>query len=220
MRLGAANAANDDQEDEPASAQKQSPTIRYMGTDMPAELHPDTVMLRRLSDPQGCDLAMKETWPIVCPPPVWATNKWLFHKPDTPSKMVQEYLVGYPNPPALRDLEEIYGPDAVHIKKGKSWRSHMDRDEANRKRKAWSERQALHDFINLEPNTATERLEGYIATAFSTELAQLGLSASAPGHAVMRKTWLLMKKNTAGASERSEKRQGNQPKRGKRTERD
>ena len=81
----------------------------------------------------------------------------------------------------------------------------MDRDEANRKRKAWSERQALYDFINLEPNTATERLEGYIATAFSTELAQLGLSASAPGHAVMRKTWLLMKKNTAGASERSEK---------------
>ena len=184
-------------------SQDSEKTMNYNGQEIPASIHPDTVIRKRMEPPAFANVGDKSTWPRVCPPPPWACNKWLFHKPESPEIIVKEYLHGHPNPPALKDLEEAYGPNAEHIKKGKSWRSHADRNEANRKRKAWSERQALYDFIDVEPSTAVKRLQDYIAHNFSEDIARGELSVACPGHAVMRKTWLHMKKNTEGAEERS-----------------
>lgn len=144
----------------------------------------------------------KTQWPRICPPPPWATSKWFLSNPATPKIVVEEYLFGYPHPPAIKDLEEVYGGEATHIVRGQSWRSHPDRKQANNKRKQWCNRLPLYKFIDQDPNTAVERLEAYIEEHFGEELKALDKTCQEPGPTHVRKAISKMKRDAEGAHKR------------------
>ena len=145
----------------------------------------------------------KSQWPKECPPPLWARNKWFVPLPETPRELVDEYLVGLPHPPGLRDLEEIYGPDAgPHMIRGKSWRSHPNPKQANKKRKEWCNRLGLYKFIDENPLDAVQRLEVYIQENYATELQQLERTCEKPGPTILRKAMKKMKSESEGAEGR------------------
>ena len=217
------------------------PELTHFGEKIPDILQ-NTIL--PATSPSGSDLHDPSTWPRVCPPPQWATSRWLFNKPDSVDIVVDEYMKGYPSPPALYHLEKLYGPDAIQITKGSSWRSDPNRNEANRRRKAWSERRALYDRLDhilakhvkdditklrkkpdetLEEIQERERVKAlcdnqveaaaaeakqdlseYIQKEFHSLIPE-GMDARKPGHAVVRKMWLKMKKDTDGDGQRKER---------------
>lgn len=202
---------------------KESEPINYMGHMIPAALnaalHPDPA---KLAADSPCDLSNKASWPKAGLVPQWARNKWLISKPSSSSDMVYEYLLGYPTPPALKDLEEAYGPKVLGVKKGESWRSHPNSKEAGKRRRHWSDRLAFYTFLdhafeaakNQSPTKTKEenaklvvaKLDTYIVNNFADTIPQ-GLvpgMVEFPGYSVLHKTITKMRNETEGFEARSD----------------
>jgi hypothetical protein len=88
-------------------------------------------------------------------------NKVIFLGVLSAAGLVQEYLVGYLTPPALRDLEH-------HCAKRKgvtSWRF-----KQNHKSKVISQRHGIYQFIDKNEETAVQRPEDVLETTFHGHL--------------------------------------------------
>ena len=168
--------------------------------DPPQLTQPAHIQHNITSPSTGVDLQNPATWPASTPP--WAKSKWLYPAPTSVEMVVREYLHGYPNPPALIHLEDKYGPSVA--RKGESWRAGNNSKEGNRKRKAWCERMELYAFIRKSPEDAETRLEQYIRHHFASHFTHgAKISPKSPGAHLLRQAWMLMKRTSEGAQNRT-----------------
>ena len=142
--------------------------------------------------PVGVDLTQKDTWPQATP--TWATNKAIHTGLKSPMLLIEEYTQGYPQPPALRDLEEKYGPDK---QQRNSWR------KGSAKNKAWCIRRPVYRMVDMLGPIEAERSLVEMVQEHFTEEVPVGATTSEPGPTVMNKLLQHLRKQRAGAKERS-----------------
>ena len=99
------------------------------------------------SSDNGCDLSDKSSWPTNGTP-TWATNARIIDDISSPQDLVTEYLHGLPGPPALKDLEEVYGPAACIKNNRVSWR--QGQKGKNAKNKKWCICKPAYEIIDEE----------------------------------------------------------------------
>ena len=136
------------------------------------------------------------TWPTDTTP-VWASSKQIIHGVSSPTELVNECLVGVPNPPALKDLESHYGPKGKHG--GKSWR------HGSKRAKAWCIRKKAHDVTDEQGREAALQCFHQVISEEFGDLLVGGLTVENPGPSVMKKLLEHLKKQKPGAAERSQK---------------
>jgi hypothetical protein len=163
-----------------------------------------------------CMLEDPTTWPHGGMVPKWAQSKWLVNRPSESRVIVEEYMVGYPTPLALHGLGNVYGPKLEGIKKGQLWRSDADVKEAQKKRRYWSERQALYQFLQEFMNHSLSRKENVELALGKLDDYPMGHfqqfipdgmvpgQPRFPGYSILQKTWLKMRDSKAGAAKRSQ----------------
>lgn len=177
-------------------------TDTYFGTQLPTAARVSLSPMKKAQltpPPAGVDLLDRNTWPTDHLPnfaQLASMSSW--DKLVSPRKFVQEYAVG---PPALRDLEAVYGPHSVvgNFQKN-SWR------KGSKSRTQWSNRQGLHELIDSYADDlegAINELERIVAREFGPALVKEGTTASKPGPSIMGALCKFMSKQRHGAAERS-----------------
>lgn len=135
------------------------------------------------------------TWPKDHTPN-WAKNKAICNGLPSPAKLIQEYTQGFPVAPALKHLEEHYGPDK---RPRDSWR------KGNTKNKAWCLRLPVYGMVEQLGAVAAEaKLVSIIQENYMDQIEPPG-TTSEPGATIMNKLLLLLRQQKAGAQQRSEK---------------
>ena len=124
---------------------------------------------------------------------------------------MQEYLVGFPSPPALHDLEDKCGPAAVKGKPGiKLWRSgNGNAKEGNNKKKNWCVRKPVYALIDAgikdgeSEDEIVERLEELLKQKVGTKLVG-EQNEKRPGSTGMQMFFSAMAKEKDGSNKRSQ----------------
>lgn len=195
----------------------------YFGAPAPSGIGNPSSPMRRAQMPEpevGCDLLDSTTWPEKTP--IWAFNAQINLGVSSPTELVQEYLKGYPSPPALRDLEAVYGAAAVKGKKGvKAWRSgNGNTKEGNKKKKNWCVRKPLYDVIEkiLENGGDVDEcivaIEEMVDDKVGSELVG-DQTPTHPGSTGMQLLFKTMKEEKEGAKKRSQEAKARAQKRRK-----